>query len=179
MELVYEPADENTEINGVKAADHQPMAEVMQIVGDALDGENVTVEIVDSEKLMDAEEKARFDKLTVKDRLLVVLSALGFGDALGEISGEMSDEAKALTDDIAARVDSLSEEEKQALLDSISGRFEPRTIAIDGVEYESVGVEVVIDRDGEKTYERYIFYKDGDAWKLYGIEVGEYKAVEA
>ncbi|MBR1822301.1 MAG: hypothetical protein IJ769_11875 [Clostridia bacterium] len=178
MELVFEEVDENTEINGIVVADHPAMAEALATVGESLDVENVTVEIVDSEKLMNVEEKAKFDRLPVKDRLLVVLSALGFGDALGDTADEMTDDAKALAESIAARVDSLSEAEKDALLNSIAGKFEPRLVVVDGVEYESVGIEVVIDRDGKKTYERYIFYKADGTWKLYNIEVGEYRIVE-
>lgn len=178
-EFVYVPVNDNTAVNGVKAADHADMGETFKTVGDSLDGEGASVDIVDKEKLMDAAELARFDKLSVKDRLLVVLKALGFGEALGEIAGDMSDAAVALSDDIAARVDAMTESERNALLNRLYGEFLPRLIVIDGQEYEAVGIEVVITRGGEKTYERYTFYKDGGAWKLYQIEQGEYRTVGA
>lgn len=178
-EFVYVPVNDNTAVNGVKAADHADMGETFKTVGDSLDGEGASVDIVDKEKLMDAAELARFDKLSVKDRLLVVLKALGFGEALGEIAGDMSDDAVALSDDIAARVDAMTESERNALLDRLYGEFLPRLIVIDGQEYEAVGIEVVITRGSEKTYERYTFYKDGGAWKLYQIEQGEYRTVGA
>ena len=57
-QFVYVPLDDNAEVNGVKAADQLPMTEAMKIVGDRLDGENVSVEVLDSEKLMDAAQKA-------------------------------------------------------------------------------------------------------------------------
>ena len=178
-EFVYVPVDANTEVNGVKAADRPGMAEAFKKVGDSLDGEGASIDIVDKEKLMDAEELKRFDRLSVKDRLLVALKALGFGEALGDIADDMSDDAVALSDDIAARVDALTDAEKQALLDRLYGSFLPRLIIIDGQEYEAVGIEVVITRGGEKSYERYTFYKDEGAWKLYQIEKGEYRTVAA
>ena len=178
-EFVYVPVNDNTAVNGVKAADHADMGETFKTVGDSLDGEGASVDIVDKEKLMDAAELKRFDKLSVKDRLLVVLKALGFGEALGEIAEDMSDDAVALSDDIAARVDAMTESERNALLDRLYGEFLPRLIVIDGQEYEAVGIEVVITRGSEKTYERYTFYKDDGAWKLYQIEQGEYRVVEA
>ena len=178
-EFIYVPVDDNTAVNGVKAADQVGMGEAMRIVGNSLDDEGASIEIVDQEKLMNAGELERFESLSVKDRLLVVLKALGFGEALGEIANEMTDDAKALSESIAARVDALSEAEKQALMDRLYGVFLPRLIVIDGQEYEAVGIEVVITRGGQKSYVRYTFYKDNGAWKLYSIEEGAYRTVSA
>ena len=83
-----------------------------------------------------------------------------------------------LADDIARRVENLPEDERQALLSVIAEEFPTRTITVDGEEFEGFSIDVVIDRDGEKTYERYTFYNDGAQWILYGIEVGEYRVVE-
>ncbi len=176
--LVYEPVDENTEVNGVKVADHPEAAEALATVGEALDGENVTVSIPGAEKLMDEEEFKTFNTLPVKDRLLVVLSALGFAnEGLGDVGEGMSDDAKALSADIAERMEALPENEKQALLDSIAAQFPKGTVTVDGKVCESFSIDLVIDRDGAKTYERYTFYNDNGAWKLYGIEKGAYKEV--
>ena len=176
--LVYEPVDENTEVNGVRVADHPEAAEALATVGEALEGETVTVSIPGAEKLMDEAEKERFDKLPVKDRLLVVLSALGFAnDGLDDVGEGMSDDAKALSADITERMEALPENEKQALLNSIAAQFPKGTVTVDGKACESFSIDLVIDRDGAKTYERYTFYNDGSAWKLYGIEKGAYKEV--
>ena len=177
-ELVYEPVSEETEVNGVKAADHQEADEVLKTVGEALEGETVTVTIPGVEKILNAEEKAKFDTLPVKDRLLVTLSALGFADELGgEVEG-MSDEAKALSESIAERMVAMDEAEKQALLSTIAAEFPKGTVTVDGAEHESFSIDLEIERNGEKTYERYTFYEDGGVWKLHGIEKGVYKAVE-
>ena len=175
---MYEPVSEETEVNGVKAADHQEADEVLKTVGEALEGETVTVTIPGVEKILNAEEKAKFDTLPVKDRLLVTLSALGFADELGgEVEG-MSDEAKALSESIAERMVAMDEAEKQALLSTIAAEFPKGTVTVDGAEHESFSIDLEIERNGEKTYERYTFYEDGGVWKLHGIEKGVYKAVE-
>lgn len=176
MELVYEPVDE---LHGVKPADHPAADEAMAAVGAALDGEDVTVEIPGVEKLLDAEELQQFNTLPVKDRLLVVLSALGFAnETLSDIGG-MSEDAQALADTVAERMAQLPEDEKQALLQTMAEAFPKGAVTIDGQTYDSFSIDLVIDRAGEKTYERYTFYDDNGAWKLYGIEQGEYRPVEA
>lgn len=176
MELVYEPVDE---LHGVNPADHPAADEALAAVGAALDGEDVTVEIPGVEKLLNAEELQQFNALPVKDRLLVVLSALGFAnETLGDIGG-MSEDAQALADTVAERMAQLLEDEKQALLQTMAEAFPKGTVTIDGQTYDSFSIDLVIDRAGEKTYERYTFYDDNGAWKLYGIEQGEYRPVEA
>ena len=182
-EFVYEPVSEETEVNGVKAADHQEAAKVLETVGEALEAESegddvtVTVTIPGVEKVLDEEEMKTFDTLPVKDRLLVALSALGIADDLGGAVEGMSDDAKALSDSIAERMEAMDEAEKQALLTAIAEEFPKGTVTVDGVEYESFSIDLVIDRDGDKTYERYTFYDDNGTWKLFGIEKGVYKEV--
>ena len=176
-ELVYEAVEA---LNGVKVADHPEAAEALAAVGEALDGENVTVTIPGAEKLMDAEEMKTFNKLPVKDRLLVVLSALGFAnDTLGDATADMSDDAKALSETVAERMENLPEAEKQALLKAIGEAFPKGTVTVDGKACESFSIDLVIEKSGNKRYERYTFYDDEGTWKLFGIEQGEYKEIEA
>lgn len=177
--VVYEAVSEDTEVNGVKVADGLPMAEALVTVGKKLDeeiknGANVSVDIVGIDKVLTKEEKIRLDKLPVEDRMLVVLNALGLGDAISdEAKAGMSEEAKALTDEITARIGSMSEAEKQALLDIIAEFFPKTTVTVDGKEFEAFSIDLVIDRDGKKEYDRYTFYNDGTQWTLYSIEVGK------
>lgn len=179
MELVYEPVNENTVINGIKVADHPTMAQAMETVGESLEGENVEITIPGVEKLLDAAELTRFNQLGVQDRLLVTLSALGFADALGESADALSPDAKALADDITARMASLSEADRQKLLDVIATEFPTVKVVVDGQSYDGFTIDVVIDRGGNKTYQRYTFYNDGTQWILHNIEVGEYKVIGA
>ena len=180
LEFVYEDVGEDAEVNGVKAADHPEAAEALATVGESLDGEGetVTVEIPGAEKLMDEEELKTFNALPVKDRLLVVLSALGFvnDEQTGATEG-MGADAQALSATIAERMANLPEAEKQALLSAIAAEFPKGTVTVDGQAYESFSIDLVIDRNGNKSYERYTFYDENGAWKLYGIEKGVYKEV--
>ena len=142
---------------------HPAMAEALADVADGLDGEGATVDIVDKELLMNEDELARFDKLSVKDRMLVAMSLLGCGD------GGMSDDAKALVDDVNERVNGLSDDEKAERQDAIDAAFQPRKTTVDGEERDSVGIGLEIDRKGDKTTETYTFYDDEGAWKLCSI----------
>ena len=175
-ELVYEPVSES---NGVDASDDLPVQKALETVGDTLDADDgVTVDIPGVDQILDADEMKRFDTLPVKDRLLVTLSALGFADAMDD-SAAMSGDAKALADDIAARKDKLSDSEKQALLDTMAREFAKQEITVDGKSYESFAIDVVTDRNGQKSYDRYTFYNVDGAWKLYSVEKGEYREVKA
>lgn len=179
-DIDYETVSEDTVVNGVKAADKLPVAEALKTIGETLDkeikAEDVTVEIIGADEVMNkvlGEDKAKFDKLPMKDRMLVVLAALGLGDSVGEEAQKgMSDEAKALTAQIAENLNAMNDDEKQALLDAIAEFFPKTTVSIDGKDFEAFIIEVVVTRNGEKEYDRYTFYNDGTQWTLYSIERG-------
>ena len=173
-ELVYVPVADDVAVNGVKAADHPAMADALKTVGDALDG--ASVDLLNKDKLMDAGELARFDRLSAKERLLVALEALGFDGAKAD-TAELSEDARALVSAIGERLAGLSESEAGARQTAIDAAFQPRLIVVDGQEYESVGLVLVVTENGKKSYERYTFFKDDGAWKLNGIEKGEYRVV--
>ena len=84
----------------------------------------------------------------------------------------MSDEAKALTDDISKRLEEMTEDEKQALLGQIAKFFPQSKVTVDGKEYDAFSIELLVTRDGKEEHDRYTFYNDGTQWLLYGIEVG-------
>ena len=183
-ELVYEPASDTAEISGVKASDALPMAEALATVGEALDGEEVTIEIPGIEKVLNAEEMARFNKLSVQERLMIALDALGFSDilkaALADNPELLSPEAQALMGDIDERIGAMTPEELEALTKLLTELFVQEKIVIDGKEYTCFCIDLVITRDGEKTYQRYAFRQDDDGqWILCQIAIGEYKPVKA
>lgn len=179
-DIDYKLVSDNTVVNGVKAADKLPVAEALKTIGEALDKEieadDVTVEIIGADEMMNkvlGDDKAKFDKLPMKDRMLVVLAALGLGDSVGEEAQEgMSDEAKALTAQIAENLDKMDDDAKQELLKTIADLFPKTTVKIDGKDFEAFIIKVVVTRNGEKEYDRYTFYNDGTQWTLYSIERG-------
>lgn len=179
LELVYEPVADDAEINGLKASEKLPMADALKKMGEALDGEGATITIPGIEQVLDEEEMKRFNELSVKERLLVAAGALGFAEGKDEFTNELSEDAAALSDDIASRMSGMSEADKQALQSRIAELFPAKQVTVDGESYEGVSIDVQIDRAGKTTYDRYTFYdKDGE-WTLYGIEEGVYREVEA
>ena len=56
-------------------------------------------------------------------------------------------------------------------------RFQPRLVVVDGMEYDSVGIELKITRGGSTEYWRYTFIDDAEVWKLHLIEKGIWKEV--
>lgn len=188
--LVYTPVDDNVAVNGVKAADRLGMTEALIIIGNSLDKEIadgaaaggngadsvvVIVTFKNADQLLDPEEMARFNRLTVKDRMLVFQRVLGFGVKPEDPKDEMSDDAKALLADVETRLAEMSDAEKAEREKLIDRLFLPRLIVVDKAEHESVGIELIIDRGGEKSYERYTFFDDEGEWKLYRIEKGEFR----
>lgn len=152
-------------------AEAQPTEDALAKLDEA-EGENATITILGIEEVLNAEEMERFNKLPVKDRLTVALNALGFAEDMGEFKDGLSGDAKALSDDIIARIGNMSEEEKQALLDAIAKRFPKQDVTVDGKTYEGFSIDVQTDRDGETSKDRYTFYNKDGAWTLYGVEEG-------
>lgn len=152
-------------------AEAQPTEDALVKLDEA-EGENATITILGIEEVLNGEEMERFNKLPVKDRLTVALNALGFAEDMGELKDGLSGDAKALSDDIIARIGNMSEEEKQALLDAIAERFPKQDVTVDGKTYEGFSIDVQTDRDGETSKDRYTFYNKDGAWTLYGVEEG-------
>ena len=182
MELVYEPVSDETPVSGVRAADHPALVEALETVGETLEGDSVTVEIPNIDKVLTADEMKAFNALTVRERLMVALSALGFHDMVEEAAAQnpdlLSDEALKLVNDIAARLSALSEKELSAMAQLLAQVFPKETLFVDGQPYTCFNVDLVIDRDGQKSYERYTFRQDGESWVLAKVKVGVYKPVE-
>lgn len=165
LELVYVPVEA---LDGVRASDRLPAREAMATVGDALG--DVWVDIPAMGKLLTAGEKAAFDVLSVHDRLLVTLTVIGLDSA----DEAVSDAADKLVEVVKARVGDMTDDEKRAWTALRDELFPHEDIEIDEVIHDSVKVDVVIDRAGDKTHQRYTFIDDDGQWVLYGIEVGRY-----
>jgi len=168
--LVYSLASLDTMVNGVKAEDQQSMAEVAVIVGNYLDNEKAAVGFEGVEQVLNSSEMERFERLNIKERFLILLIALGFDEQLENIWNEMGEEAKALAIDIRKRMETLSNAE----IDTLRQAFEPRTVSIDGQDYESIGIVLIVNRNGEQEFDHYIFYNDNSVWRLYQIEIGRW-----
>ena len=177
-EFVYEPVGTNTPVNGVAAADEQTVQRVAQSVSDALNGGYRYVDIQNKEVVMDGVEIARFDTLSLEDRMLVMMAAMGLTDTAGDFRSSMSDAARALAADIDTRVAAMTDSQRAARMDEVNVFFPPRLVTVNGVTYEGVGIVLIINANGNKSYERYTFYDANGVWKLHLIEEGKYVTVD-
>ena len=163
--FTYVPVDA---LHGVTSADRPASADALKSLADGL-GEGAKVEIVDADKLVPAGQFAAFDALPLADRLAIVMQLLGCGEA-----ENLSEEGTAVLADIGTALDALTDAEKEPRQADIDGRFQPRSVTVDGAERKSVGLELKITRGGDTARERWTFFEDEDAWKLFQIEKGVY-----
>jgi len=122
------------------------------------------------DQLLNAAELTQFESLGAFDRLMVLLSIISNSDVLQATLGNMSQDAKALADEITTRINNMTDAEKAAFDQLIRTMFEVRKVTVDGQEYDGISIELTITRNGEETRERYSFYNDQNIWKLYQIE---------
>lgn len=132
------------------------------------------VDILEKERLMNESELAQFNTLSLEDRMLLMMTAMGLDNTGGAFRDSMTQEAKTLAEAIDARVATMSEAEQAARRAEIDAYFQPRQITMDGVTFESVGIVLVIDTNGNKTYESHIFFDDNGIWKLHHVEEGRF-----
>lgn len=177
-EFVYEPVGTNVPVHSVIAADDQTVQRVAQSVSDALNGGYRYVDIQNKEVVMDGVEIARFDTLSLEDRMLVMMAAMGLTDTAGDFRSSMSDAARALAADIDTRVAAMTDSQRAARMDEVNVFFPPRLVTVNGVTYEGVGIVLIINANGNKSYERYTFYDANGVWKLHLIEEGKYVTVD-
>lgn len=176
-EFVDVPADES--VNGVKAEDGRQLVETMVTVAEALEaeGENVTVEIVNLDKLITAEEKAALNELTMREQLLTFLSVIGFEEqvnaALESQQQSLSDGATALKAQILDRLSAMDEAERAQFEAMLLENFAQENIVIDGVEYSFFVLEIEVSRGDELRIERYGFRREGEEWIFTRLEIAE------
>ena len=177
-EFVYIPVAENVPVYGVIAQGNPTAQWVAQTVSAALNGGYRYVDIQNKEVVMNNSELAQFDALSLEDRMLVMMAAMGLNDPTGDFRANMSDAARALAAEIDNRVAMMSDSERTARMDEVNVFFPPRLVSVNGVSYEGVGIVLIINNNGSKSYERYTFYDDYGTWKLYQIEEGKYITVD-
>ena len=167
LELVYTPVDEDEEIDGVIVSEHPEMEETFAIVLDNLqqDPDNTKITIPGMEEVLNEEQRQVFDSLSIQEQMTLTLCALGYSENEESLS---ADGAQLLAD--------ISGNEE--VLNAILTQFPIEEETVDGVSVQVVKIEILIQKDGITTFQRYIFSKDGNAWKLLKIEKGVYVEVQ-
>ena len=172
-EISYVTVAAETEIHGVTAAASPVIQEVAENVSRTVETDNLKVDVKDKADVLDREELSEFDRLSINDRLLLMLVAMQMPDTDGAFRDTMSEQGKALAKELDAHAALMTEAEKAALKKSVDEDFQHSTVTIDGQTYESISLVLIVDRNGKKTYERYVFYHDGGEWILYRVDIGE------
>ena len=177
-EFVYIPVAKNIQVHGVTAADNPTAQWVAHTVSAELNSGYRYVDIQNKEVLMNNNELAQFDALSLEDRMLVMMAAMSLNDTAGDFRASMSDAARALAAEIDSRVAMMSDSERAARMDEVNVFFPPRLVNVNGAAYEGVGIVLIINNNGSKSYERYTFYDADGVWKLHQIEEGKYVVVD-
>lgn len=173
MAFVYVPYPEDAQVHSVNAGDALTAQQTANTVSAALNGGYQYVDIENKALVMNDGELAQFDALSLEDRMLVMMAAMGLNDTTGDFRVTMSDAARELAAAIDSRVAELSDEARAARMEEVNKFFLPRQITLNGAACESVGIVLIIDTNGSRTYERYVFYNDNGFWKLHQIEEGK------
>lgn len=175
-ELKFEPATEP--VNGVQTSDLTEMVETLITVGETMDSheEPVELQIVNVHRLLTDEEIFELDTLTVRERLLTVLAALGYADQVDETLREkeeiLSDEAMALREEILNRISEMDEEELAEYKRILEEYFHLEVLEDEVAELYII-IELEISRDGKTRVERYGFRQEDEEWILTKLEIAE------
>ena len=167
------------EVHGVKAEDDVPMVEALATVVDAIaaEDETATVQIVNVERVVTAEEKRALDALPVKEQIYTFLSVIGFEAQVDETlssGGEtLSEPALALKAQIQERVAAMTEQERVAFEETLLSSFPQEVIELDGVEYTFFVLELEVRVGDAVRIERYGFRLEGGEWIFTRLEVAD------
>ena len=137
------------------------MVEALATVVDAIaaEDETATVQIVNVERVVTAEEKRALDALPVKEQIYTFLSVIGFEAQVDETlssGGEtLSEPALALKAQIQERVAAMTEQERVAFEETLLSSFPQEVIELDGVEYTFFVLELEVRVGDAVRIERY------------------------
>ena len=134
--------------------------------GALLESRTADTVVLGTQEIMTAAEYSTLRALTPREQMLVTLSAIGLDDAVTDAVRTMrlklSDDAQKLMDDIAARIGSMTAQER-AEFEQLLGEYFPVTDRISGgmrVRCFTIDLQTVVGDFAR--VERYQFYLDTD-----------------
>lgn len=178
MRFVYVPFPEDVPVYGVSAQENLTAQQVSETVSGALNGGYRFVDIQNKEVLITESELAQFDALSLQERMMVMLAAMGLEDTDNVFRDALSEPARALAAAIDDRVEKMTESERKRRNNDINRCFSPREVQSGNETCESAGIVLIIEDNGRRSYERYCFYYVDGCWRLYQIEEGRYIAAD-
>lgn len=172
-ESPFEEIADGTVVHGVTVGEPVRMGVTMvqAMAGIAAEyGADAKIEILNIDKVLTADECAALNALPPTERILVALSALGYGDevknAITELQLTLSEEARVLNLKVNTRVALMNDEAKAAHQKAIEKYF-PNA--------NGVAVTLEIRKAGETALrkERYGFVQSNGVWTFAKLEVAK------
>ena len=150
--------------------------------GALLESKNADVAVIGAQEVMTAEEYAALRQLSLREQMLVTLRAIGLDDAVQmaalEMRVKLSDDAQKLMQTIAARMKAMTQEERDALAQTLETYFPVTETVTGGVTVRRFTIELQIVVDDFGRVERYQFYLDEDAdWIFERVDLTDFGRV--
>ena len=128
-----------------------------------------TVEILKAPELLSSDEAAAFNALGLRERMLSFLAAVGYEDqveaALTASGEQLSQAAIAAEEQLAQRIAAMDEAQKFEFDAWMTASFEPATVEVAGMTYDTLLLEVARVEGDSVEVRRYGFL-DGDVWSF-------------
>ena len=128
-----------------------------------------TMEILKVPELLSSDEAAAFDALGLRERMLSFLAAVGYEEqveaALTASGEQLSQAAIAAGEQLAQRIAAMDEAQKSEFDAWMTASFEPATVEVAGMTYDTLLLEVARVEGDSVEVRRYGFL-DGDAWSF-------------
>lgn len=127
-EISYVTVAPETEIHGVTAAASPAVQQVAGNMSRTMEADNLIVDVKDKAAVLDQDELSEFDRLSVNDRLLLMLVAMQMPDTDGAFRDTLSEQGKALAKELDAQAAGMIDAEKAALKKRVDGDFQHSTV---------------------------------------------------
>ena len=128
------------------------------------EGSEVTVEVVGAQEVFSETEYEQLKTLPAQEQMLVTLASIGLEDvvqsALASMNVTLSEEAEALTAQVAERFAAMGEEERAQVEENLAQLFPKTQVTVGEKTYEYFVIDLQITVDGMVRVERYGFRYD-------------------
>ena len=175
------PTSERTSAPVVTAtpvpAKQDVVSAMLEAVDDALlESQAADVAVIGVQEIVTAAEYSRLRALPLREQMLVTLSAIGLDDMLTDTVStlriKVSDDAQSLMDDIAARLGTMTAQERAEFNALLEAYFPVTERVSGGVTVRCFTIELQVVVSDFARVERYQFYLDADGrWILERVDL--------
>ena len=172
-EQIFNEVSADEKVHGVAVSEHLRMAValVRALRGITEEyGEDVQIRIIDIELILTDAEIEALNALIPEERILVFLNVLGYVNEVNianeELEIKLSDEAQALLDGIAARLEAMTEEERAEFDATVQTVYPVLQVEVDGTVADQTEIVIELKLREKNAYrvERYTFRCEDGSW---------------